>query len=72
MTHDNDRVIQDLLKQAFPAVDRNLQRDLWPAMLRRIETPRVPLPWYDWAVMTTLAGWIAFYPGGVLQLLYHL
>ncbi len=33
MTHDDDKEIQGLLKEAFPAVDRELQHDLWPAML---------------------------------------
>ena len=72
MTHGDDKEIQEWLKRAFPAVDQELQRDLWPAILGRLEAPRAALPWYDWAIMAALGGWILFYPEGVLQLLYHL
>lgn len=37
MRHGDDKEIQRLLKEAFPPVDRELRRDLWPAMLGRLE-----------------------------------
>jgi hypothetical protein len=72
MTGNGDKEIQRLLKEVIPPVDRELRRDLWPAMLRRLEEPRPSLPWYDWAVITALGCWLVFFPDGILQLLYHL
>jgi hypothetical protein len=72
MTHEIDEEIQRLLKETFPPVDRELRRDLWPAMLSRLEAPDTALPWYDWALIAALVGWIFFFPEGILQLLYHL
>jgi hypothetical protein len=67
-----DKEIQRLLKEVIPPVDRELRRDLWPAMLRRLEVPRTSLPWYDWGLIAGLGCWLIFFPEGVLHLLYHL
>lgn len=72
MTGSGDKEIQRLLKEVIPSVDRDLRRDLWPAMLRRLETPPTRLPWYDWAVIAALGCWLVFFPEGIVHLLYHL
>ena len=72
MTDRDDKDVQQLLKQAFPPMNGELRRDLWPAMLRRLEAPRAGLPWYDWTLVAALGSWVVFYPEGILQLLYHL
>lgn len=68
----DDKEIERLLKEVLPSTDRELQRDLWPAMLRKLEAPKATLSWFDWALIVALGSWILFYPEGILQLLYHL
>jgi hypothetical protein len=72
MTQSDDKEIQRLLKQVFPSADRELQRDLWPVMLRKLLAPRTALSWFDWTLIVALGSWVFFYPEGILQLLYHL
>lgn len=67
-----DHEIEELLKEVFPPIDRELPRDLWPAMLRRLQTPRTALSWFDRTLIVALCSWAFFYPPGILQLLYHL
>lgn len=71
MTGYGDKEIQRLLKEVIPSVDLDLRRDLWPAMLRRLDTPTL-LPWYDWTVIAALGCWLIFFPQGIVHLLYHL
>jgi hypothetical protein len=64
--------IRAALQEAFPPVDNGLQRDLWPAMLRRLDEPVHKVPWYDWALAGGLAGIAVFFPKLILLLAYHL
>jgi hypothetical protein len=72
--------IAKLLKQSIPPVadDRaQLGRDLWPAMLQRLQQPATPLPWFqqawfDWALLAAVVAWFAFFPAAIPVLLYHL
>ena len=69
---EQDR-LKRLLQRAFPPMeDSKLGRDLWPEMLRKMERERMEVHWLDWALAALLAGWILFFPGGILRLLYHL
>lgn len=63
--------IRAILKRAFPPVNAELGRDLWPAVLRKLEGPGAPVPWYDWAMAALLAALFLFYPEFVPVLLYH-
>jgi len=77
--HEQEQV-RWLLKKAFPPVSDAPRRDLWPAMLRRLEDnetqlqarPRVVIPWYDWALAAGAAGWLCLVPKFIFVLLYHL
>jgi hypothetical protein len=60
-----------LLRSVFLPVDRSLPRDLWPDMLKRIETPALRLAWFDWALIALVGCWALILPGGILQLLYQ-
>lgn len=70
--------IEQLLKQSLPPfADRGgaeLRRDLWPAMLKRMDDDARPatVPWFDWALLATVAAWLAFFPGAIPVLFYHL
>ena len=64
--------IQKTLQEAFPAVDVELRRDLWPDMLRRLDARPQKVPWYDWALAGGLAGAMVLFPKLVVLLAYHL
>ena len=42
--------------------DRELKRDLWPEMLRRIERPPMRIPWWDWALAAALLLCLLLFP----------
>jgi hypothetical protein len=70
---ENDKDLKALLKQALPSVqDRELQRDLWPQMLRRLDEQPLHIPWFDWALAALTAAALLFFPGVIPALLYHL
>jgi hypothetical protein len=65
--------MKKLLKTAVAPVGKaELERDLWPSMLRRLAERAVRVPWWDWLLLAgaSLALW--FFPGMVPALLYHL
>jgi hypothetical protein len=66
--------MERLLRQALPRIeDTGLERDLWPAMLRRLEERRqVRVPWFDWALAGGLAALLAVFPAWIPVLLYYL
>ena len=84
--HDKDRM-KKLLQQALPPVDdgRGPPRDLWPAMLRRLELKRAQFrsadsavwtgfnwAWFDGALAAGLVALVAFFPAAIPVLLYYL
>jgi hypothetical protein len=74
-THDEDR-IERLLKQSLPPISTQsratLERDLWPAMRRRLEQGSVAVPWFDWALLAAVVVCLALFPRAIPVLLYHL
>jgi len=73
LKHDEEEV-RAVLRGALPAVDTEPPRDLWPAMLRRMEeaAPAARVPWYDWALAAGLATVVLFFPKVLLLFAYHL
>jgi hypothetical protein len=73
--HDHER-LEQMLKNALPSISprigAELKRDLWPAMLKRLEARPSAVPWFDWALLALVAAWLAFFPGAIPVLLYHL
>jgi hypothetical protein len=67
--HDD---IRRLLQDAFPRVNAELRRDLWPAMSHSLNARPRRFVWYDWALTGLAAGVIAAFPDLVLVLFYHL
>jgi hypothetical protein len=67
-----------LLKSAIPRMDddADLPRDLWPAMLRRMDEPSVrgvaSIPWFDWALAGGLVAFAAIAPRTIPVILYYL
>jgi hypothetical protein len=77
---DKDRM-KKLLQQALPPVqaDAGPERDLWPAMRRRLNAkPVAPASggfrwaWFDGALAVGLVGLAAFFPASIPVLLYYL
>jgi len=72
-----DRV-KRLLRSALAPVgdDPELDRDLWPAMLRRMDenTSRsvARVPWFDWALGGVLLALAAIAPRTIPVILYYL
>ena len=60
------------LQDAFPRVNAEPRRDLWPAMARRLDARKPRFVWYDWAVAGLAGGIMAAFPDLILVLFYHL
>ena len=71
--NERDEALKALLKRAAggPA-DRELRRDLWPEMLRRLERPPVRVPWWDWALAAALLLCLVLFPEIIPAVLYQL
>jgi hypothetical protein len=67
--HDD---IRRLLQDAFPPVNAELRRDLWPAMSRRLDERPRRFVWYDWALAGLAGSVIVAFPDLILVLFYHL
>jgi len=72
MTEHDDRQIRDALQQSFPPVNTELHRDLWPAVLRKLDARPARVPWYDWALVGLSASVFLFFPQLILVFAYHL
>lgn len=72
MTEHDDRQIREALKESFPSVNTELHRDLWPAVLRRLDARPTLVPWYDWALIGLSASVFLFFPQLILVFAYHL
>jgi hypothetical protein len=68
--------MREALKHAFPAVDQEPRRDLWPLMLRRMDEAKAKtgpvVPWYDWVLVGAVTAAFVFFPKLALLLAYHL
>jgi len=66
--------IEELLKDALPRIDGDAEpsRDLWPDLLKRMDSEPVRVPWFDWALATGLFALIAVFPGAIPVFLYYL
>jgi len=73
MSEANNEKIRELLRKAIPPVaDRELKRDLWRQMLRRLAERPTQVAWFDWALVALLTIWFFFSPEAIPILLYHL
>ncbi len=72
MNDHNDEKIRQLLKQNIRPVNQELERDLWPRMLRRLDERPAAVPWFDWALAAVVVLSIILVPSTIPMLLYHL
>jgi hypothetical protein len=68
-----EQEVREALQRTFPPAESELRRDLWPAMLRRLEKqPASAVPWYDWALAAVVLAMVVFFPRIALLFAYHL
>ncbi len=75
MKEQDQERIEQLLRKTMQPVAGNageLRRDLWSAMVKRLEAKPVMIPWFDWALLAAVAALFIFFPGAIPVLLYHL
>jgi len=71
--HENEKKLRALLKREFPPMQSaELQRDLWPQMLRRLDAQPIRVPWFDWALAAVVAAALLLFPSAIPALLYQL
>ena len=69
--HENE--LRALLRREFPPVENaELRRDLWPQMLRRLDTQPLRVPWFDWVLAAAAAAILVLFPNAIPALLYQL
>ena len=70
--------MEQLLQNVLPRVgeEPELDRDLWPAMLQRMDRESVrsaaKVPWFDWALAGGLVAFAALAPRTIPVILYYL
>ncbi|MGO9260970.1 MAG: hypothetical protein ACLQU1_32380 [Bryobacteraceae bacterium] len=75
MNHDDRELdfIRRQLRSGLPPVkDAELQVDLWPRMLRRLEEPPVTFGWFESILVGLVAVTLAIFPKLLPAILYHL
>ncbi|HEU5399759.1 MAG TPA: hypothetical protein VFU86_00305 [Terriglobales bacterium] len=72
MSEQDEREIREALRRSFPPADTALRRDLWPDVLRKVDTESHGVPWYDWALIAVMAALCLYAPRLILVLAYHL
>jgi hypothetical protein len=73
--HENEKELGKLLKREFPPLQNaELQHDLWPQMLRRLDAHPEPsrVPWFDWALAAAVTAMLLLFPNAIPALLYQL
>ena len=78
--------IGNLLRQSLAPVNRELNRDLWPQMLSRLDersqrrnwvaamfspAALASVPWFDWALLAALILGVVAFPSSIPVWLYH-
>jgi len=75
MNHKDNRDLEEIkaaLQAALPPTNAELRHDLWPAMLRRMESAPQRVPWYDWALAAAIVAISLVVPRFIWVLAYHI
>lgn len=70
-THEEERIRQRLKAALRPVENIEPTRDLWPAMLHRLDKRAIP-PWFDWALAGGLTLFAVLFPATIPVFLYYL
>jgi hypothetical protein len=73
MNDSRDEQFSKLIRQAIkPVKEQELQRDLWPQMLRKIPDSGISVPWFDWVLAALVVIACLFIPESIFGWLLHL
>jgi hypothetical protein len=72
MTEENYEEVKKLLRSTMRPMDGELQRDLWPQMLRRMDQSSLAISLFDWILMAAAIVFLALVPSAIPLLLYQL
>ncbi len=80
MTKQEEDRVKQILQRAMPQVDPAAEsaRDLWPAVLRRIDAEPAAASgparqnWFDWALLAGLVVFAVSFPAMIPVFLYYL
>ena len=73
MSDQELKEVSKKLRDAVPPLRQpELRRDLWPAMLQKMNEPPLRVPWYDWLLLAAAGLAACFFPNLIPALLYHL
>jgi hypothetical protein len=72
VNESNKFELRELLKKNMRPADRELRRDLWPEIVRRMEKGERQVPWFDWVLLAAATTCLLFVPQMIPMLLYHL
>jgi hypothetical protein len=78
VVRDQEEQLKQMLREALPPLgaDAEPDRDLWPAMLRRMDEQSSlgasSIPWFDWALAGGLVAFAAIAPRTIPVILYYL
>jgi hypothetical protein len=64
--------IREMLRQALPPVNPELEADLWPRMLRRLDERHARMSWMDRILLLAVSAGVIAFPAVIPQLLYQL
>lgn len=65
--------LNKIVREALPPIgDTELQRDLWPQMLRRLDQRSPRVHWLDWALAAAVLVSFFVFPEAVLGFFYQL
>jgi hypothetical protein len=67
-----EQLLRETMQPITGQVGAEPRHDLWPAMLKHLEARPFKVPWFDWALLAAVAALLAFFPGAIPVLLYHL
>jgi len=86
MNEPEQKRFAELLKQSQPPMKLDLDRDLWPKMLQRLDQDARPrkwlavlfspaalaaVPWFDWALLAVVIVGVCLFPRSIPVWLYH-
>jgi hypothetical protein len=86
MNEPEQKRLADLLKRSLTPMTAELDRDLWPKMLRRFDQNARPrkwvavlfspaalaaVPWFDWALLAAVIVGVFLFPKAIPIWLYH-
>ena len=73
MNDFDDKQFSELVRDAItPMGERELQRDLWPQMRRKLDDPGLHLRWFDFVLAVIVVILCVSVPEAMTGLLFHL